>query len=213
MRHTSVQACVFAIASLLGARTATANHLPTTIHRNSDGDSNQWEGTMTKQIACVVVPGYALSVLVAVSLCLAYGTIVAGQGDLRTAIEAGNKAFAAAFAQGKAAEIAALYTADAQAFPPNSEVVSGRAAIQKLWQGAIDSGVKEVALSVTEVEGYGDTAHEVGTYLMKDANGKQLDRGKYIVVWKKQQGQWKMHRDIWNTSAPKAEAATGKELH
>jgi ketosteroid isomerase-like protein len=39
---------------------------------------------------------------------------------------------------------------------------------------------------------------------MKDASGKQIDRGKYITVWKKQQGQWKLHRDIWNTSMPAA---------
>jgi ketosteroid isomerase-like protein len=25
---------------------------------------------------------------------------------------------------------------------------------------------------------------------------KVLDSGKYIVVWKRQDGQWKLHRDI-----------------
>lgn len=24
---------------------------------------------------------------------------------------------------------------------------------------------------------------------------------KYVVVWKKEDGQWRLHRDIWNTKA------------
>jgi len=26
--------------------------------------------------------------------------------------------------------------------------------------------------------------------------------GKYVVIWKRDGGQWKIHRDIWNTSMP-----------
>jgi ketosteroid isomerase-like protein len=39
---------------------------------------------------------------------------------------------------------------------------------------------------------------------MKVEGGKVVDRGKYIVIWKREQGQWKLHRDIWNTSMPPA---------
>jgi ketosteroid isomerase-like protein len=37
---------------------------------------------------------------------------------------------------------------------------------------------------------------------MKLKNGKTADRGKYIVVWKRDGGQWRLHRDSWNTSMP-----------
>jgi uncharacterized protein (TIGR02246 family) len=124
------------------------------------------------------------------------------QGNARAAIEAANKKFSAAYASGKAGDVAAMYTADAVAFPPNSDVVKGRDGLQKLWQGMIDSGAKAVDLTTTEVEAHGDTAHEAGTYSVKDAAGKVVDHGKYIVIWKQQQGQWKLHRDIWNTSMP-----------
>jgi ketosteroid isomerase-like protein len=29
-----------------------------------------------------------------------------------------------------------------------------------------------------------------------------LDEGKYVVIWKRHQGKWKLHRDIWTTSMP-----------
>jgi ketosteroid isomerase-like protein len=34
------------------------------------------------------------------------------------------------------------------------------------------------------------------------ANGSVADAGKYIVIWKKDGGTWKLHRDIWTTSPP-----------
>jgi hypothetical protein len=29
-----------------------------------------------------------------------------------------------------------------------------------------------------------------------------VDQGKYVVSWKKEEGVWKLDRDIWNTSSP-----------
>ena len=67
---------------------------------------------------------------------------------------------------------------------------------------AVDSGIKGVTVTTLEVEVSGDTAHEVGTYGLMGDGGKVLDAGKYVVVWKREDGKWKLHRDIWNTSVP-----------
>jgi ketosteroid isomerase-like protein len=32
------------------------------------------------------------------------------------------------------------------------------------------------------------------------ADNKSLDKGKYVAVWKKENGTWKMYRDIWNSN-------------
>jgi uncharacterized protein (TIGR02246 family) len=120
----------------------------------------------------------------------------------RKAIEAANGKFSADFAKGDAAAVASHYTADAWAFPPNGDIARGRDAIGKLWKGAMDGGVKAVKLTTLEVEAHGDVAHEAGTYALSGEGGKALDTGKYVVVWKRQGGQWKIHRDIWNTSMP-----------
>ena len=123
-------------------------------------------------------------------------------GDAKKAIDAANKTWGAAIAAGNAAGVAALYTDDALVMPPNGEAVSGRPAIEKAFQGMIASGVKQATLTAKEVEAHGDTATEVGAYSIMDGAGKEIDRGKYIVVWKRVQGQWKLHRDIWNSNVP-----------
>lgn len=135
-------------------------------------------------------------------LCAVSAAAQRGPADARAAIEAANKQFLAAFATGDTAHLAAMYTADAQAFPPNGDITRGRDAIRKLWQGVVDAGIKSATLTTLEVEAQGDTAHEVGTYTMSVEGGKQVDTGKYIVIWKREQGQWKLHRDIWNSSVP-----------
>jgi uncharacterized protein (TIGR02246 family) len=133
---------------------------------------------------------------------LSAGPALAQTEDVRTAVEAGNREWLAAFLRGDSQAIGNLYTTAAQAFPPQGEVVRGREAIARMWQGVIDSGVKGVTLTTLEVEASGATAYEVGTYSLAGDGGKVLDAGKYVVVWKREDGRWKLHRDIWNTSLP-----------
>ncbi len=96
--------------------------------------------------------------------------------------------------------VAALYTTDAQLLPSQSDFVRGTQAIGQFWQAVFDSGVKGVSLTTVEVESCGNTAHEVGKVELRGADGKILDQAKYVVVWKKDGGSWKLHRDIWTTS-------------
>lgn len=93
-----------------------------------------------------------------------------------------------------------LYASNAQLFPPNGGVVNGSAAITPVWKGAFEAGVKKVTLETTETEKAGDRIIETGNYVLAGADGKPMDNGKYIVVWKKENGQWKLYRDIFNTS-------------
>lgn len=128
----------------------------------------------------------------------------ASASAVRAAIEAGNKKFSDGAAKHDAALLATAYTEDAEAFPPNSDMVKGRPALQKLWQSVLDSGITGVELKTTEVEAFGALAYEVGAYTMKAKDGAVADRGKYCVVWKRVNGEWLLHRDIWSTSLPEA---------
>jgi ketosteroid isomerase-like protein len=127
-----------------------------------------------------------------------------GNATIRAAIEAGGQKFIEGVAKHDTAMIASTYTEDAEAFPPNADTVKGRAAIQRMWQSVLDSGVAAFELSTTEVESAGGLAYEVGTYVMKTKDGKVADRGKYCVIWKRVGGRWLLHRDIWSTSLPEA---------
>ena len=118
------------------------------------------------------------------------------------AIAAGNEIFVATVKRGDAAGLAALYTENGQVLPPNGDFVSGRQAIQGFWQAIIGMGIKAARLESVEVEGLGDTAIEVGKFGLYGGEGQELDKGKYIVIWKREHGQWMLHRDIFNSSNP-----------
>jgi uncharacterized protein (TIGR02246 family) len=128
--------------------------------------------------------------------------------DVRAAIEAQNRAFGEAVRAGDTAAIGSLYTADGAVLPPNAARASGREAITEFWSGVLASGVANAVLTTEEVAfAGGDTASEIGSALLSAKDGSALDEGKYIVVWKHEDGAWRLHRDIWNSNRSPASAA------
>lgn len=121
-------------------------------------------------------------------------------GNIRSAIEAANKRFVEAFGQGDAARIADMYAEGARVLPPNSPMVQGRQRIHELWQSLINTGAK-LTLSTSDVEAQGNVVYEVGTYELIFPDNKR-DAGKYVVVWRRQKGDWKLAVDIWNSNMP-----------
>src|ERR1700686_1696788 len=130
-------------------------------------------------------------------MCL---TPAAFADGVKAAIEAANAQFSAAAAKGDGAALAALYSPDGQVMPAGSDPIRGAEAIQRFWQGALDSGVAAIGLKTVEVFGHGPTATEVGEYELRDKAGKVLDHGKYIVVWQYANGKWKLLRDMFSTN-------------
>jgi uncharacterized protein (TIGR02246 family) len=136
-------------------------------------------------------------------------SIAEAQQSARTAIEANTKQFTEAFNKGDAAAVANMYTMDARVLPPSDEMVEGRSNIQKFWQGAMTAGVKMVSLETVHVETQGNVAVEIGRYTstMPGAGGTTTtDKGKYVVVWKREGQSWKLAVDIFNTSIPTSSA-------
>jgi uncharacterized protein (TIGR02246 family) len=143
-----------------------------------------------------------LPVLMMLMLIISCKSTQEGNQTVYNAISDANEKFMTAFNQGDAVALAALYTEDGKILPPNGDFVVGKEAIQSFWQSLVDMGIKKAKLEVIEVEGLGNTAIEVSKYTMYGAEGQPLDNGKYIVIWKKVDGQWKLHRDIFNSSLP-----------
>ena len=110
---------------------------------------------------------------------------------MRNAINTVNRSFEAAMSAGDAAGLAAVYTPNGNALPPNSPTVSGTAQIQEFWQGVINMGIAGCQLKTIELDELGDTAIEVGEFVLKAADGSVADSGKYIVVWKSNNGTWR----------------------
>ena len=99
--------------------------------------------------------------------------------------------------------IAALYTGTAIAMPPDGPIVRGQDGIRQLWATVIkDMGLKDVTLKTVELEVNGDVACEVGQAtldLMPPGSQRTTASLKYVVVWQRVGGQWRLHRDIWNS--------------
>ena len=114
-------------------------------------------------------------------------------------IEAVNAKWMELFNKGDFAGLAELYSVDAIAFPPGSAMVRGKAAIGAMWKGfAEQAGNPKV--TTLEVKRLGPAAaREVGTFSLttKGASPKEIS-GKYLVVWERVRGQWKLAADIWN---------------
>ena len=140
-----------------------------------------------------------LIVTVPFSLAQTKSSTISG-GDMRSTIEAANKRFLDAFSKGDAARIAGMYAEGARVMPPNSPMVQGGQQIKELWQGLINTGAK-FSLSTSDVEAQGNVLYEVGTYELIFPDNKR-DAGKYVVVWKRQKGVWKLAVDIWNSNMP-----------
>lgn len=105
-----------------------------------------------------------------------------------------------------AAAIAQLYIEDGAVMPPNAPIGKGRAAIEQTWAGllAIPGFELQILPEEITVSDAGDMALDRGTYQLTIApSGKTInDTGKYVVVWRKVDGEWKAAADIFNSDLP-----------
>jgi uncharacterized protein (TIGR02246 family) len=120
------------------------------------------------------------------------------------AIAANNRAFENAVAAGNVDAIAALLAPDVVALPPGGPIVTGREAVTQLWASAIsEHGMTDCRLTTQTLDIVGDVASEFGTATMTMAppgGNRETATMKYLVVWKRLDGKWLLHRDIWNAA-------------
>ena len=114
-------------------------------------------------------------------------------------IEAVNAKWTDFFNKGDFAGVASLYTDDATAFPPGSSMVKGRAAIESMWKKMAEE-VSDPKFTTLDVKPLGPSAaREIGTFSLKTKGSTPKEvAGKYVVVWEKIGGDWKLAIDIWN---------------
>ncbi|MGC3945867.1 MAG: SgcJ/EcaC family oxidoreductase [Chryseolinea sp.] len=127
-------------------------------------------------------------------------TLVTNASDVQEDIKSANQQFEKRFASGDATGMASLYTQEALLMPPGAPVQQGRNAIGAFWKMVMEMGIKNARLTTKHIDELGETAVEVGEYELGGQDGQSIDRGKYIVVWKKEKGDWRLDKDIWNTS-------------
>ena len=106
----------------------------------------------------------------------------------------------AALASGDAKAVANFYTEDGVFMPHNSQIFTGREAIEKAFVGFIEAGFTKLDVESTWAEGCGDYLLDTEQWTL--SNGQDTLIGKSLVIWKKEDGMWKMYKDMINTDTP-----------
>ena len=120
-------------------------------------------------------------------------------------IKAAHRAFAEAAVRHDLEGIARVIASDAIIMPPDAEMVKGRDAIMRHWKGILDGGLSGLELKPTNIQVIGDVAIEIGhaTISMAPAGAAATDTNvKYIQIWKKVRGRWRVYRGTWNARSP-----------
>jgi len=120
----------------------------------------------------------------------------------KAGIAAANSAFVATFGKGDSAAVAVLYAKDACLMLTGMPKICGNAAIGGFAASAKKMGIGGIKLATVEITGGKEIVSEEGTYEMLDLKGASMEKGKYIVVWKMEDGKWKLYRDISNADTP-----------
>lgn len=105
-----------------------------------------------------------------------------------------------------AAAIGQMYAQDGALMPPNGPIAKGPEAIRSSWQSMMQIPGFSLTFEpeAIVVSSSGDMALDRGTYdlAMNSPSGPIQDKGKYVVVWRKLGGEWKVAADIFNSDKP-----------
>ena len=120
---------------------------------------------------------------------------------VKSFIDSINIKFTEELRNGDSVALGSHYWPDAELFFSNSEPIKGKEIISA-WGSTIRMGLRDFTFTTTDITGDNNFLIETGAYEIKDKNKTLVDRGSYVVVWKQQNGEWKLYRDAGVTSMP-----------
>ena len=120
----------------------------------------------------------------------------------RKEIEEIDRAFCETLRKGDAPALAKFFTEDGKSMASNEPSAVGREKIQAQYAGLIADGATLLELDIQGVWGTEALLASEGRFKFSSKDGKELDRGKYIALWTKVGGEWKIFRDIYNSDLP-----------
>lgn len=120
----------------------------------------------------------------------------------RKEIDKANLEFVDLFNKSDSVGLANMFTVDGKSMEPNEPAFVGRKKIQTHYSIVMNAGANKLGLVTTGLWGDEKMLAEEGEFTFIDKDGKQLDKGKYIVLWKMEDGKWKLFRDCYNSDLP-----------
>jgi ketosteroid isomerase-like protein len=117
-------------------------------------------------------------------------------------IEQRNEIFLNALRTGDSIALGNFYTADAKIFNTGSPTTDGRDAIVKFYGRSIRAGINNCAIITTGVWGSDNNlVVEEGTIDFLLSNGKTAAKGRYLLVWKRENGVLRIFRDSFSSDS------------
>src|SRR3972149_1639971 len=104
--------------------------------------------------------------------------------------------------RGDSVGLADMFTIDGKSMEPNEPAFIGRSQIQTHYSIVMKAGANKLGLITTGLWGDENMLAEEGEFTFIGKDDKLLDKGKYIVLWKKEDGKWKLFRDCYNSDLP-----------
>lgn len=115
--------------------------------------------------------------------------------SVKASIVATNTALSAAIAKGDSTGQAAMYTSDACMYE-SGKPICGTASLVSFFSAGYRMGVTGIRIHTKAVSGGKELVEEEGNYELLGAEGKIIDTGTYVTLWKEENGKWKVWRDI-----------------
>ncbi|MEM9259060.1 MAG: nuclear transport factor 2 family protein [Bacteroidota bacterium] len=111
------------------------------------------------------------------------------------------KSFSQYYMNGETDKLVACYTEDGKILPVGRDIMEGTATLRQYWD--LPEGIKVLYHKVTptEIRVVKDVAYDYGYYegTTQGRDGSKSDfSGKYVIVWKKVNKEWKIYLDMWS---------------
>ncbi|WP_422348837.1 YybH family protein [Flagellimonas sp.] len=158
-----------------------------------DDKGFKWIGEWVDKTESVVFPTWKID--------CTNGKINRGTAEIQQQIREASKRFSKAYVAQDFDTMANSYTLDAKLMPLGTPIVEGREAIKSRWMLGRDTKILTHSMDASEIKVLGNYAYDYGHYQGTSQKGDDPVihwKGKYVVVWKKEAGSWKMYLDIWN---------------
>ncbi len=115
-------------------------------------------------------------------------------------IEEMNKTYGDRFLHNDTGFYYTRYCKDAVAMPDQQPAVIGRDSIISFNYNNGANKEFKVIITAENIYGNSELVVEEGIYSFPDEKGGSYDNGKFIALWKHEDGKWKLYREIWNSN-------------
>jgi len=109
--------------------------------------------------------------------------------------------FSKNYVDGNIKDLVDSYTFDGKIFPNRTKIIEGKEKLTEYWSPRKGSKVLRHKITPSEIKIVKKTAYDFGYYegTSQNAKGETFEfSGKYVIVWRKVKGKWKIYLDIWN---------------